>query len=401
MMRGRLGPGIAASLIGLLGIGAATEGAGRLLEWHDAARSPMQDRAAQIAQSGRTLSPLLAFALPRLIQPDEVLGYRLLPGTVSSPNDHISYLINPQSFRGPAVALAKPAGTYRIVALGGSTTFGWGVGEQDTYPSLLQELLNRRCTPVLAPHIEVINGGVPGYISAQNALRLEREWVHYQPDAVLVMDGLNDLFAIPADGPGDGRAPTSVALVPSKARQLLLRWYSWSITHSAFARWLDRQMSRWSRYGSPALRESAPESARSALPVSPHAGFPLPVIRVLQANLDHMARVAYSRRFELVILGYPGAANNRERSAWNHLPPSVRPPACLVFGVNEFDPVVNFMGQWVRSRHVPFVDLRPVFARSASTAALYLNDGIHFTREGNTVIANTVFERLFKARCAP
>ena len=50
----------------------------------------------------------------------------------------------------------------RIMTLGCSTTFGWGVSDQESYPSVLQELIQSK-----NPDYEVVNGGQPGFTSFQ------------------------------------------------------------------------------------------------------------------------------------------------------------------------------------------------------------------------------------------
>src|SRR5215470_7272233 len=68
---------------------------------------------------------------------------------------------NSLGLRGPEV----PAdGARRILAVGDSCTWGWQVEEQESYPAVLQQLLDERYGPG-AYH--VINGGVPGYTSYQ------------------------------------------------------------------------------------------------------------------------------------------------------------------------------------------------------------------------------------------
>ncbi|MBI4035021.1 MAG: hypothetical protein HY381_01330 [Candidatus Chisholmbacteria bacterium] len=65
--------------------------------------------------------------------------------------------ISKQGLRNREVVIPKPAGVYRILALGDSFTFGWGVDEGKTWPRLVEAGLRERGLPV-----EVINAGVPG-----------------------------------------------------------------------------------------------------------------------------------------------------------------------------------------------------------------------------------------------
>lgn len=58
--------------------------------------------------------------------------------------------------RGDTLAALPAAGVQRIVAIGDSTTFGWGVADAETWPARLQVELIRR-----GHRVEVLNAGVP------------------------------------------------------------------------------------------------------------------------------------------------------------------------------------------------------------------------------------------------
>ena len=91
-------------------------------------------------------------------------------------------------------------GTRRILALGDSITFGFGVGQADSFPEQLERFINRE-QPQDRP-VEVINAGVNGFSLADEAAYLEALVNTYQPDAIvwtLVPNDYDDSFA-PADG---------------------------------------------------------------------------------------------------------------------------------------------------------------------------------------------------------
>jgi hypothetical protein len=97
----------------------------------------------------------------------------------------VTYRINRHGYRGVDFVRKKPAGTYRIVMLGDSFTFGEGTPEPLIYPSLLGEALRSRRAG--GRWIEVINLGVPGddvsgalQTYHNLARRLEPDWVVFQ-----------------------------------------------------------------------------------------------------------------------------------------------------------------------------------------------------------------------------
>jgi len=77
----------------------------------------------------------------------------------------------------------KPApGRRRVVALGDSSTFGWGVEDSEAYPARLEDTLDRREGG--RARWEVLNLGVPGYSTFQGRVMLEREALPLAPDLV-------------------------------------------------------------------------------------------------------------------------------------------------------------------------------------------------------------------------
>jgi hypothetical protein len=84
--------------------------------------------------------------------------------------------------------LAKPAGTFRILVLGDSVTFGHG--SVHTYPRLLEDAL-REWRPDVG--WQVWNLGVPGYNTTQVLVHLLDVGPSFQPDLVVVAFYENDL----------------------------------------------------------------------------------------------------------------------------------------------------------------------------------------------------------------
>ncbi len=97
---------------------------------------------------------------------------------------------NSRGFRGGEVEIPKPPGRLRIVALGDSVAFGWGVNDADTFcQQLARQFLARR--PDL--DVDVVNLAVPGYATRQEVALLERNLAALQPDVVLLGFYENDL----------------------------------------------------------------------------------------------------------------------------------------------------------------------------------------------------------------
>src|SRR6185295_8280583 len=108
--------------------------------------------------------------------------------------------INNHGFRGGDFTIDKPPGTFRILTLGASSTFGYHDRDDETYPVLLERQLNRTADD--GRRYEVINFGVP-HATTDNTLALFlAEGVALSPDLVTFYEGANDAAVIePRDGP--------------------------------------------------------------------------------------------------------------------------------------------------------------------------------------------------------
>lgn len=96
---------------------------------------------------------------------------------------------NSIGLRNAEVVQPKPAGVTRILALGDSVTFGWGLRGEDAYPSQLASLL---ATLRPGQSFDVINAGISGYGTWQQSLWLQEQGLDLQPDVVVVQMHLND-----------------------------------------------------------------------------------------------------------------------------------------------------------------------------------------------------------------
>ncbi len=78
---------------------------------------------------------------------------------------------------------------FRILILGDSVTFGWGVERERTFASRLQAVLASQ----LNRPVRVINSGVGGYNTVQEAMYLKKHGLSLNPDLVLLVYVPNDV----------------------------------------------------------------------------------------------------------------------------------------------------------------------------------------------------------------
>ncbi len=105
--------------------------------------------------------------------------------------------IQPDKFGIPIRRTSNPAGeekeTIQIFVFGGSTTFGYNVSDEHTWPSFLSKILNKRLIDNNSEkQIEVINYG-RGYFNPSQEVVLLIDLLRrgHKPDFVIFMDGVN------------------------------------------------------------------------------------------------------------------------------------------------------------------------------------------------------------------
>ncbi|MCH7885305.1 MAG: SGNH/GDSL hydrolase family protein [Planctomycetes bacterium] len=141
----------------------------------------------------------LAPPLPQQYQDfidDPYLAFRKKPntfrtGTSKSREFDFSYRTNSAGFRDREHTLEKPAGVFRIVAVGDSFSWGAGAAFEETYLVRLEALLNRRSHG--HPEVEIIKAGQPRYFPEMERHLLEHYGMAYEPDLVLVTFLPNDV----------------------------------------------------------------------------------------------------------------------------------------------------------------------------------------------------------------
>ncbi len=111
---------------------------------------------------------------------DPRLGWRNIPGWEATTNGK-KLTINSRGLRDREYALAKPAGVRRVLVLGDSYTWGYGVANDEIYTEVLERSLAAR-----GQVVQVINSGVSGWGTDQEYLFLEAEGMAYQPDVVVL-----------------------------------------------------------------------------------------------------------------------------------------------------------------------------------------------------------------------
>jgi lysophospholipase L1-like esterase len=298
---------------------------------------------------------------------DRELGWKLVPGA-EDEDGGARVRINAKGLRGPEVAYERAEGAVRILWLGDSVTFGYGVEATDAiFPFRVASLLAER----LARPVESVDAGVGGYSPWQEQAWLERDGWRYAPDLVVVGFVLNDLTEplslVRYGGKGEGWQ------LARSARGALDRWLSESaLAVSLRDGFATLRFGRDVRRGAQAV-ESHDVQRMIAQPQDP---LWQQSWRIAEGNLARIFASARQRGVSaaLVIFPYAFQLDAPEATAG----PQRR------------------LAAFAREQGVPVLDLLPVLAASREQA-LFL-DASHLSGSGHEVAADSIAAFLLEHR---
>ncbi len=281
--------------------------------------------------------------------------------------------------RGPSPSVDKANGNLRLIAMGGSSTFGVNNPDDATWPAYLERILRGR----YRMGVEVINAGKVGYQIPDFLHALSSHWIAYRPDLVLYYEGWND---------------TTLPVVASQVHHDVRRFNRYSRIGRA-ASWA---------YGRSMLYTYLVEKTRFIL-VSREKGKIVPPIgrfrRQLEELVQLLRRHGITPVFVLQVYDVPADPSLRHLS----LEDEEQVRAFILRRVQDnarpsTDPLTKIrvvqaqvMGEVVRRTGEKFgvqvVDPWPVFTRYRGTAPLFC-DIVHLTDEANYLLARTIDREL-------
>jgi len=325
------------------------------------------------------------------------LEYRYLPHQYIGyyPNaNHPQH--NAQGFRGDEIEVPKPMGTFRIVMLGGSTTYSDGVDDNaDTFTVRLQAHLRE----VGYTQVEVVNAGASSYSSFESLAMLHYRVLDLDPDLVMVYHGINDIHprlvwppeAYRGDNAGHRIDPSLNVPFPALweySNVLRVAAISAGLTDpfSALERTLYRTSltSYWVEFERQQLDGTYPSgifeetSAMEMLDANPPIYF--------ERNLRSMTAIANANGFDIVLVTFI------------HSPEFPDEPRVAsdeyIRAYAEGNAVVRRVALETDAALFDFAEVMP-------TDAVYFTDGRHFTAEGNRYRAELYADYLIEAGYLP
>jgi hypothetical protein len=322
-------------------------------------------------------------ALP-LWAEDSNSGFRLRPlmRIVHNTKEfHTSIATNADGFRvatpGERFAPEPADGTRRVMLLGPSFAFGWGVDYEDTFLEALGREL-QAAQPEDAPVLELINAGVPALGPVQQLAWFRAQGRNWHPDLVIQM--VYGSPEVSADYSGSLRVTEGGYLVPRDA--------GWDRRAAAALKKSAIVFQAWSavtRAGpSAGVQGAGRKLAAREEPFDPD----VPAVRAAAAFYDDFVGAVREAGAEPLVVFLPLAYRVHPEDAprWRHR--GVTDPEAGAAHDRAF--IVH-----LSSRGIPIVDVTDALrAAAADGERLYYRVDIHWTAAGHAVAAHAVAERL-------
>ena len=300
-----------------------------------------------------------------------------------------TFRTNSRGLRDREHALEKSPSVPRIVVLGDSFTWGYGVNDDEVYPAVMQSLLHG---------VEVINLGVTAFGTRQEFEYLKLEGLRYQPDTVILGFCLNDIYGSLVTF--DQAHETSVSqrlpdglVRPSPIRRLKL-WMNGSRLYRLALEAINTNKTLVKLLVDVGVKESL--SGFDDLDPSL-----VPALRVYPSKLETsfdrtkaellaIRGFLAERRIRFILALIPSVQSIDDR-AFRH---SI---AYSVFDEKDFelDRPYRLLEEFARQHGIEVVNpYRALKRRQQSGARLYLQKEIHFSREGHVAFAREVVDYL-------
>ncbi len=311
---------------------------------------------------------------PANIRWDPELGFACRPNLSARFNNdeyRTRVLTNSEGFRDDEASIADP----RLILLGDSFFFGWGVNKEESIESGLESLTGARA----------LNMAVPGYATSQEYLLLKR-WSGSHPlrgTVVIVqfygndIPGMDhkpgDIFPAVSEGPGGTVAfspvpEPAVGLMIANANGAMNHGIArWSYLADFAGQWRVRIANKWERirHRPPAvLAAGDPGDAQAEQAGAPGAVPPIRlVVRALRALAD-------AEGFHLLFVYVPSVRFYEGKLDYDEKALAALEPA-------------------LSESSVAWIDLRPVLGRGD-----YYGKDDHWNRSGHAKAARAIAERL-------
>jgi lysophospholipase L1-like esterase len=336
-----------------------------------------------------------------ITQPAQTMGkisytyYSVHPLLSLVPKPGEAMHVNSYGFRGDEIKVLKEPDTFRIFCLGGSTTYSGTLPYEDSYPAILQKMLQEKYPD---KRIEVQNAACDWYSSEHSVVNYSIRVRRFQPDLIIVFHAINDLlygFSPPWWTTGDYKPDYSHYLGP------LIRTTknpTDNITLTAAEIQSESADEVWDKLVTSEIVWQNLSVLKTKLPavgVSNFRSFP-----TFENNLNLLIQLTRDDNCTLILCSQPflyhqGLTAEEEQKLYyavfhcaedRHYPDL----QSMISGMELFNSISLRTAQ---AHNVRYVDLAPAVPKNLT----YFIDDVHMTKKGTSLVATSLFDYIVKS----
>lgn len=316
-----------------------------------------------------------------------------------APNDNLQ--VNSLGFRGEEIQKDKPQGTFRIVVLGGSTVLNREVPFEQNAVRVLEKKLRAQYPD---KKIEVINAGKDYYTSEHSVIQYMFKIRDLHPDLVIMWHGINDMWAsCTIEGLTHGPYKSDYSHLLGATANIVFSYFrpqpviqvklvsidflSRAISDNLYS---DLTKSIQKQYRQ--KQEEAYLIGKNTISIHD-----FPSLKAYKRNLSYFIYLTQHDHVPLILGDQPNMLKTNptlEETADIMFPRLV----CLKdnkyynleslhYAITQFNATTKILAQ---ENNVDFVDLDSIVPKNLS----YFVDSVHYTAQGDKVIADALFKEI-------
>ena len=276
--------------------------------------------------------------------------------------------INTEGFRNKEEFSLDHPGTFRVLCLGSSTTYGVRNEYENSYPYELQKILAAR----LPEKVEVLNAGLISSTTAEHIGRLPHKVIPFNPDVVVIYEGFNDL--VPRIFNNFKRDYSHFRKTPGRKVPI---FFSRIVNSIYTVRYFGYKM-QWIPYLTDYIMnlENLPETMEERV-----RNFNLTSVATYENNLIFLVRTLQAYEIKVILPTFGYSSTSLGEDTWA----AMFPRELWDRGISENNSAIQRVQ---KSFNLPVVDVYKAFLDKAEL----FQGRIHFTNEGNQTLATVIAE---------
>lgn len=302
--------------------------------------------------------------------------------------------INSEGFRGEEIEQTKPANSYRIFIMGGSTVLNEFTPYEENSARILEKLLQNYYP---GKKIEVFNAGTRYYNSEHSIIQYLFKIKDFDPDLLIIWQGANDMAASCADIGNDTYGKYKSDYSHKFGPLLTVFDYFYSLPRPINLLTFDYLKFIYRKTFFSDFRKKEINKNMAAKPPGKAIDRTFKSIDSYKRNVMSLIKITKEDGIPLILGNQPYLYNDKfdKKHSWDlewvcRTEKNYPTISSLIKGIREFNDATK---EIAHNENVPFVDLEGKIPKNEE----FFSDDFHFyPAKSNSIVANTLFEYITK-----